>query len=174
MKISIKLQKNNNKEKQTKADLESLLVKYDLEKYILCSEIIIEQGATGKAFPSIRLSAWMDNEEGLLAQFIHEQLHWIEKGNEEQMQNAINEIKSMFPDAPVDRPEGGGSERSTYVHLIICRLELLALGDILGEEKAKNIVSSNNNYTWIREKVISKGDDIDNVIRKHFPKALNI
>ena len=131
--VSISLKNNSEKEQIAKNLLEKILKKYQLDKWILCHDIIIEWNATGKAFPTIRLSAWQDNEERMLAQFLHEQFHWIEKGKEEQMKNAIMELKKTFPDVPIDKPEGGGSEESTYNHLIVCRLELFALKEILGD-----------------------------------------
>jgi len=169
--ISIILKNNTERERVAKELLELILNKYQLDKWILCKDVIIEQDATGKAFPVIRLSAWKDNEGGMLAQFLHEQIHWIEKDKEEQIKNAIDELKQIFPGAPIDKPEGGGSESSTYKHLIVCRLELLALNDLLGEEVANKIVSGNNNYTWIRKMVMEKGHKIDTIINKYFPKT---
>jgi len=170
--VSISLKNNSEKEQIAKNLLEKILKKYQLDKWILCHDIIIEWNATGKAFPTIRLSAWQDNEERMLAQFLHEQFHWIEKGKEEQMKNAIMELKKTFPDVPIDKPEGGGSEESTYNHLIVCRLELLALKEILGDEVAKRIVSGNKNYTWIRRMAVEKASDIDLVINKYFPASI--
>lgn len=173
-KISIALKTGNEVEQSTKVMLEEILGTHKLDKYIRCNEIVIEQGASGKAFPIVRLSAWgfSGNKNGLLAQFIHEQFHWIEKGKENQMMQAIEELKTIFPDAPLNKPEGGGNEKSTYCHLIVCRLELLALTEILGQEKALAIVSKNTNYTWIRKMAIERGLDIDPIIERYFPEAL--
>lgn len=173
MKVDISLKNNSEREKLAKMLLEHILSKYNLEKWIRCREVVIEQDAFGKAFPIIRLSAWKENEEGMMAQFIHEQYHWIEKGNEEQIKKAIEELKIMFPNAPINKPEGGGNEYSTYNHLMICRLEFLALKEILGEESAIRIVASNTNYTWIRKIVLENGNDIDKVVKKYFPNLLD-
>lgn len=171
--LSITLKNNSDKEQIAKELLERILNKYNLEKWILCREILIEWDANGKAFPVIRLSAWQNNEERMLAQFLHEQFHWIEKGKETEMQNAINKLKVQFPNSPIDKPEGGGSEESTYNHLIVCRLEFLALKELLGEESAIKIVSGNRNYTWIRKMVLERATDIDSVINEFFPNQLS-
>lgn len=170
--ISITLKNNSEREQVAKELLEHILSKYNLEKWIKCREVIIEQDASGKAFPIIRLSAWKDNEEGMMAQFIHEQYHWIEKCKEDEMKAAIEELKTLFPDAPLEKPEGGGNEYSTYNHLMICRLEFLALKEILGEETATRIVSGNTNYTWIRRMVLERASDIESVIKKYFSEVL--
>lgn len=171
--VTIVLKNNTELEQVTKVMLEEIFDQYNLNTYIRCNEIVIEQGMGAKAFPVIRLSAWKrGGEEGLLAQFIHEQFHWIEKGKEESLDQAIEELKELFPSAPISKPEGGGSEKSTYCHLIVCRLEFLALAKILNEEKALHIVSNNPNYTWIRKMVIERASDIDPIIQKYFPEAL--
>jgi hypothetical protein len=170
MSISISLKNNNEAEQKTKELLETLLSSYNIGKWILCNDIVIEQGARGKAFPVIRLSAWKPGgEDGLLAQFLHEQIHWIEKGKESEIQKVIEELKILFPNAPIERPEGGGNETSTYKHLIVCRLEYLALKNIFGEDRAKEIVLGNTNYAWIRRTVIEKSNIIDPVVKKYFP-----
>lgn len=172
-KVSIALKNGNEAEQGTKAMLQEILSTYELDKYIRCNEVIVEQGASGKAFPHIRLSAWKPGGEvGLLAQFVHEQFHWIEKGKEDRMIQAMDELKTIFPNAPIDKPEGGGSEKSTYCHLIVCRLELVALSKIFGQEKASSIVLRNPNYTWIRRMVIERGVEIDPIIEKYFQEAL--
>ena len=172
--IFISLKNDTEIERGTQVMLEEILGTYELSKYVRCREVIIEQGASGKAFPLIRLSAWKTGrEDGLLAQFIHEQLHWIEEDKEKQMVQAMEELKNIFPRAPIDKPEGGGSERSTYCHLIVCRLELLALKEILGEKRALDILSGNTNYTWIRKIVIDHGSEVDRIIEKYFPEALH-
>ncbi len=165
--LNISLKNDSERERITKKSLENILSKYPLDKWILCHNITIEQDARGKAFPFITLSAWRDAEEGLMAQFLHEQMHWIEKGKEEQMNQAIEELRAVFPNAPVGRPEGADSEKSTYWHLIICRLEFFALSELLGE-RAKNILLNRKVYTWIRRTVVEKGLEIDPIINKYF------
>ena len=166
--IVISLKNDSERERITKKSLENILSKYSLDKWVFCQNVTIEQDARGKAFPFITLSAWRDAEEGLLAQFLHEQIHWIENGKEEQKNQAIEELKAIFPNAPVGRPEGADNEKSTYWHLIICRLEFLALIELLGEEKAKNILLNRKVYTWIRRIVVEKWLDIDPIINKYF------
>ncbi len=171
--IKISLKNNSEREQITRKLLEQLLAKYDLRKWIICREVVIEQDARAHSFPIITLSAWnAQSEESLLAQFLHEQIHWIETGNEDKMDQAIEELKILYPEVPVGRPEGAINEKSTYRHLIVCRLEFLALGELLGEDRAKEIILGNKNYTWIRRTTIENGSNIDPIIEKYFPEAL--
>lgn len=169
-KVDISL--SSEKEERTREALKRLLHTYTLDKWMYCDDVVIVYGGRGKAFPRITLSAWQDADDGLLAQFLHEQIHWIEKGNEGNMREAIAELKVVFPNAPTERPEGGGNEESTYKHLIICRLEFLALAELLGSQKAQEIVSTNDNYTWIRETIFKEEQQIDALIKKYFPTVL--
>jgi hypothetical protein len=171
--ITITLKENNEAERQTEKMLRNLLAKYQLVKWVRCRDILIEQGSTGKAFPVIRLSAWRsDSENKLLAQFLHEQFHWIEKDNETQMEKAIDELKLLFPNAPLEKPQGAGTIESTYKHLIICRLEFLVLEVLLGFALAKDIIMENLNYTWIRREALDYGSQIDTIIEKYFPGVM--
>ncbi len=172
--VEITLKNNNERERITKSMLEDLLEKYPLEKYIRCKKITIELDGRGYAFPVITLSAWTSGKKyNLLAQFLHEQYHWIEKEQAKSFLNALEQIKLLFKEVPIERPEGGGSELSTYIHLIICRLELVALIELLGKEKAIEIVLKNTNYTWIRKSVVHQGELIDEIITKNLePKII--
>ena len=170
--VSISLKTGSDKELATQKTLEQLLVKYPLQKYILCHQVVIEEGARAHAFPVIAISE-RKTEEALLAQFLHEQIHWIEKDKEDKMDMAVEELKTSFPNAPIGRPEGADTEKSTYRHLIVCRLEYLALIEFLGEEGAREIVQKNPNYTWVRRNILESDQIIDPIIKKYFPELLN-
>lgn len=169
--VVISLKSSSEREQVTKKLLENILNKYSLDKWILSREIIIEEGVIPHSHPTITLNTRNEVEGGLLAQFLHEQIHWIEEGKEKQMNAAIEELKMLYPKVPAGKPEGADNEKSTYRHLIVCRLEFLALNELLGEEKAKEIVSSNKGYTWIRRTVIQDGSNIDPIVKKYFPEA---
>lgn len=170
--VTISLKSNSEREQATQKILESILSKYSLDKWILSREVIIEEGVRPHSHPTITLNTRSEAEDVLLAMFLHEQIHWIEDKKHEQMNAAIEELKTLFPNVPVGRPEGADNEKSTYRHLIVCRLEFLALSELLGEEGAKEIVLSNKGYTWIRRTVIQDGSNIDSIIKKYFPEAL--
>ena len=170
--IRVSLKTGSEKEIATQKTLERLFLKYQLQKLVFCREVIIEEGARAHAFPIVTISE-RKTEESILAQFIHEQIHWIEKGKEENMNMAIEELKLYFPNAPIGRPEGADNEQSTYKHLIVCRLEYLALIELLGQEKAREVVQKNPNYTWVRRAILDDDSNIDSVIKKYFPETLN-
>ena len=88
------------------------------------------------------------------------------------MDSAIEKLKIIFLDVPVGRPAGSDNEKSTYRHLIICRLEFLALSELLGEDKAKEVTLNNKSYKWIRRIILEHGSEIDQIIKQYFPASL--
>jgi hypothetical protein len=176
MKISIKLKNDSERENKTKEVLERILDKYNLDKWIIKNEIIIEEGVISHSHPTITLNTRFEREGVLLSKFLHEQMHWVvdSRGNLiDEVPRAIEELKREFPNAPIGRPEGAKHERSTYSHLMVCRLELLATAEAVGMDKAKEVVLNEPFYTWIYRKVVEEGDKIDPIIKKYFPHTLN-
>jgi len=53
---------------------------------------------------------------------------------------AIKDLRVLFPKVPVGFPKGGRDEESTYLHLLVCYLEYRADKELLGELKAKQIM----------------------------------
>ena len=170
--INITLKNNTEKEQSTGKLLELILSKYNLEKWILCREVLIEEGIKSHSYPKVTLSAKPKTENQLLAVFLHEQIHWIEEGRKELMIKAVEELKNFFPNVPVGKPAGADSEKSTYRHLVICRIEFLALKESLKEKEARETVLGNSAYTWIRRTAVEEGFKIDLVIEKYFPDLI--
>lgn len=165
--LTITLKNNSPREQLTKEMLEGILQKYDIDKWILCKEVLIEHGIRPHSWPVVTLNTPCDTEECLLRVFLHEQAHWVEERDEESFDKAIEALRVLYPEVPVGRPEGSHNEKSTYRHLIVCRLEYHALAEFLGEEVARENVLSNSNYIWIRRKAIEDGDKIDEWIKKY-------
>ncbi len=172
--VQISLKHNSEREQRIRDLLETILRKYELQKWILCPGVIIEEGVPPHSHPVVTLNTKRDTEATLLAVFLHEQIHWIEEGKRDLMDKAIEALKLLFPVVPVGKPEGADTEKSTYRHLIVCRLEFLGLCELLGIEKATEVVLGNSGYTWIRRTVIEHGSVIDPIIKNYFPDAPGI
>jgi hypothetical protein len=167
--FDIVLKRNSEAEQKIRMMLENILRKYDLKKWTLTQKVIIEEEARPHSHPVLTLGTRSKNENIALASFLHEQIHWIEVGAEEIMNAAIAELKDIYPGAPVGSPEGGDTLKSTYR---VCRLELLALKELLGEEKAKEIILNKSGYRWMNRTVIEDGATIDRIIQKYFPHQI--
>ncbi len=168
--LQISLKGNTEKEQQKKNQLEKLLKQYNLSKWIFTKNILIdEQTRIPHSHPVLTLNTnQLDNDLATLSTFIHEQLHWFEEANPKQRDKAIEELKIIYPDAPSGPPEGARDKYSTYLHLIVCYFEYEGMKELVGSEKAKQIIeeSSKRFYKWIYRTVLSDGSKLKAVVEK--------
>jgi hypothetical protein len=154
-KMKITLAHGTEREARTKAQLERVLSDYDLGKYTFTHEVVIEEQAINHAFPILTLNArFADSEDELLSSFVHEQLHWHLRDRGPAMQNAVAELRRVYPHVPVGGQEGAETEYSTYGHLVDCYLELVADRKLIGPERTTAVVADKGHYTWIYATVI--------------------
>jgi hypothetical protein len=52
---------------------------------------------------------------------------------DKETNEAIKDLRALFPKVPVAFPDGAGDEESTYLHLLVNYLEYRADREILGE-----------------------------------------
>jgi len=153
--MKITLKHGTEREARTKAQLERVLVDYDLSKYTFTREVVIEEQAINHAFPVLTLNArFADSEDELLSSFVHEQLHWHLRDRGPAMQNALADLRRFYPRVPVGGQEGAETEYSTYGHLVDCYLELVADRKLIGPERTTAVVADKGHYTWIYATVI--------------------
>ena len=110
-KMKITLAHGTEREARTKAQLERVLSDYDLGKYTFTHEAVIEEQAINHAFPVLTLNArFADSEDELLSSFVHEQLHWHLRDRGPAMQNAVAELRRVYPHVPVGGQEGAETD----------------------------------------------------------------
>src|SRR5262245_54877400 len=117
--VTIDLAHGTERERQTKALLEQVLASYDLKPYTLTRHVVIEERAINHAFPVLTLNVrFARSADELLSSYVHEQLHWHLRERGADQQQAIAELRRMYPNAPVGLPEGADTAISTYGHLV--------------------------------------------------------
>jgi hypothetical protein len=157
-------------EAQTRSQLQKLLQQYDCTKFIFTKEVVIDREALPHSHPVLTLhTRHLKDDELLLSTFVHEQIHWFLSERREQTTQAIQELKTVFPKAPVGFPAGGDSEESTYLHLLVNALEYRADKELLGELRARQVMDfwAKDHYTWIYHRVLEDGDKIRTVLSKY-------
>ncbi len=77
------------------------------------------------------------------------------------------ELRALYPTVPTALPEGAMGERSTYLHLIVCHLELQALTALLGEQSARQQLQRWTHYTWVYRTVLTETERIGELLRRH-------
>ncbi|HKY05818.1 MAG TPA: hypothetical protein VJQ56_13060 [Blastocatellia bacterium] len=169
--VQVSTKNNTEKELRKKEQLERLLKQHDLSKWIHTRAVLIdEQTGIPHSHPVLTLNAdQIDDDPGTLSTFIHEQLHWLAEAKPAQKEKAIEELKGIYPQAPAGPPEGARNLYSTYLHLIVCYLEYDGMRELLGDEKARQLIEglSKRYYKWVYRTVLNDAAKIKAVVEKH-------
>jgi hypothetical protein len=166
--IKIDLAHGTDREQQTKALLEQALGSYDLGKYTFTRHVVIEERAINHAFPVLTLNVrFARSADELLSSYVHEQLHWHLRDRGRDQQEAIAELRIIYPGAPVGAPEGAETAVSTYGHLIDCYLEIQADRQLIGPERTSAVIADKGHYTWIYKTILQDEPRIAAVARRH-------
>ena len=168
--LEIALKQGSRREAQTREQLERLLKAYDVSRWIFTKSIVIDERAIPHSHPVLTLHArHLQDDELLLSTFVHEQFHWFLVRNEKDRDDAIKELRDVFPKVPAGGPEGAQDENSTYLHLLDCYLEYRAVQQLLGELKTRQVMEfwATDHYTWVYRTVLERPNDIARIMAKH-------
>ncbi|GAB5381848.1 MAG: hypothetical protein Alis3KO_23460 [Aliiglaciecola sp.] len=169
--MNISLANGTEREESKRQQVLRLVEQYDLKKWLFTNEIIIDESAPSPfSHPILTLTASMPNNDlAGLSQFLHEQIHWFEDTRKNKVSDTITELKKIYPSVPVGFPNGARSEFSTYLHLAVCLMELDALAQVIGKEKAEKVISTNGKYfyKWIYKTVLEDQEQIREVLKNN-------
>jgi hypothetical protein len=149
----------------------ALSTKYALGPYEYCKEVSIAPGVLPYSHPVIRLNTALFTETALLANYIHEQMHWYvtwySHKHTDQWRAVWAALEQRYPDPPIGRGEGADTLASTHLHLIVNWLEIEALGSLIGAEAAKEHVANLHFYRWIYTTVIRDWQALTELYTSH-------
>lgn len=154
--LDVTLEHDSEEERATRSQLLRLVGEYDVSEWLYTHRVRIDETEIPHSHPVLTLhTRHLNEDEMLLSTFVHEQFHWLEDGETLQAFNAaMADFAEVFPDAP-GRDGGGARDReSTFRHLIVCDLELQAMTRLIGEDRARGLLSRITHYTWIYERVL--------------------
>jgi hypothetical protein len=146
-----------------------LLTSSDLHKYTFTHNVIIDERAIPHSHPVLTLhTRHLNSDDQLLSTYVHEQLHWYLEQHLEQTQAAERDLKTIYPKVPVGPPDASEDEEGTYLHLVTCYLEMQADRDLMGAERARNVMNfwAGDHYRWIYKTVMQDEDTIRKVIEQ--------
>jgi hypothetical protein len=128
-----------------------LMYTHDLQKWLFTSDVLIQDGVIPRSHPVLTLNTrYLDDDTAQLATFVHEQLHWfLTRVERAKTEAALTELRALYPTVPAAPPAGAGDERGTYLHLIVCTLELQAVTELLDETRARQQLERWTHYTWV-------------------------
>jgi hypothetical protein len=168
--LSIRLHRSTPLEERGREQLLRLLYTHDLQKWLFTRDVLIQSGVIPHSHPVLTLNTrYVDDDTAQLGTFVHEQLHWFLTDHVERAKTnaALTELRALYPTVPTALPEGAMGERSTYLHLIVCHLELQALTALLGEQSARQQLERWTHYTWVYRTVLTETERIGELLRRH-------
>ena len=166
--LQVVLKQGTPDEARTRDQLQRILATYDLSPWIYTKSIVIDERAIPFSHPVLTLhTRHAKDDELLLSTFLHEQLHWFLAERREATEQAVADLRKLFPSVPAGGIAGAGDEYSTYLHLLVCYLEQQADLRVLGELKTKQIIDfwATDHYTWVYQTVIARSRDIGQIMR---------
>jgi len=176
------------KREQGREQLRRILASYDLDPWIITTEVKIEEEVDPHSKPILTLNTnFLDNDKMQLANFIHEQAHWLPF---EKQLAASEELADLFPDINgmpgMDGVSGERRERlmdfeqKVYNHLVVGWVEFDGMVELVGEEEARKIIKEKNSrfieepysnlaktFLWYYERVMEDTEEIGRVLAKH-------
>ncbi|HEX2189462.1 MAG TPA: hypothetical protein VHG51_11215 [Longimicrobiaceae bacterium] len=155
-------------EERGREQLLRLARQYPLEKWLFTREVRIRTGVIPHSHPVLTLNTrYLEDDHRQLATFVHEQLHWFLEARPGPTAAAVRELRGMYPEVPVGGGEGARDEHSTYLHLLVCTLELDAASELLGEARARELLGTSGHYRWIYRQVLTRTPQLRGVLERH-------
>ena len=170
-KLNIRTSHGGPQEEQRKAQMERLAKQYDLKKYTITRDILIERGAMNHSHPVLTLNLrFLDNDDLALSAYVHEQGHWVltdrTRGENPRL---FEDLRQTFPNLEIRVPDGDGELRSSYFHIAVCMLEWQAMEDLAGPERALKVIQwkQGDHYKAIYATVLNHREQVENVLNRH-------
>ena len=149
----------------------ALRTKYALGAYEYCKEVRIAPGALPYSHPVIRLNTALFSETALLANYLHEQMHWYvtwySHKHTDQWRGVWAALEGRYPDPPIGRGEGADTLAATHLHLIVNWLEIESLSSLIGAEAARAHVVNLRYYRWIYASVLRDWEALKGLYASH-------
>jgi len=170
-KLNIKTKHGLPMEEQRKEQMERLAKQYDLKKYTITRDILIERGAMNHSYPVLTLNLrFLDNDDLALSAYVHEQGHWVLM-ERHRAENPVlfEDLQRPFPNLETRVPEGDGELRSSYFHIAVCMLEWHAMESLVGLERARRVIEwkQGDHYKAIYSTVLNHRDQVESVLGRN-------
>jgi len=167
--LTIRTAHNSAPEIATKAQLERLIATHDLRQWTFTHEVVIDEKSIPHSHPVLTVhTRHLKQDDELLSTYLHEQLHWFLTRHPEQTKAAEADLAKLYPNVPVGYPQGANDTESTYLHLLVCRLEQQADLAVIGEQRTADAMQfwAGDHYRWVYRAVLADGAKIDEILRR--------
>jgi len=170
-KLNIKTKHGFPMEEQRKEQMERLARQYELKKYTITRDIVIERGAMNHSYPVLTLNLrFLDNDDLALSAYVHEQGHWVLMERHRAENPALFEdLRRTFPNMETRVPDGDGELRSSYFHIAVCMLEWQAMEELVGLERARKVIEwkQGDHYKAIYSTLLNHREQVEGVLARN-------
>lgn len=170
-KLNITLQHNSVGEQKRKEQIERLAEQYDLSKYTITRNIVIDQQAINHSSPLLTQNLrFLDNDDRALSAYVHEQAHWLlMEHHRMQTRDMLAELLRLFPNIDTAPPYGDGNVGTSYLHLVVLMLEWQALENLVGVERARAVMEfkREDHYKALYKTVIDHRNQMESFLKRY-------
>lgn len=171
-KLNVRMEHNSSEEQEQKHQLEEFGKHFDLSKYTVTRDIVINQYAANHSFPVLTLNLqFLGNEnDRSLSFYVHEQAHWLLKTRYSRETRAlVDELIKLFPNIDPEPPKGDGNKRSSYAHMLVIMLEWQALENLIGVKRARAVedFKRHHHYTDLFATVIDHRQEMEALLKRY-------
>lgn len=159
VRILIELDHAEREAKRVADLLAALRKRHDLARFEFTKLVRVQPAGPTHSHPILTLGTrFAETEDMLLSTYLHEQMHWylwrIGGPDHDPIAPFFDELVRRYPQAPIKLPEGARSYEQTYLHIVVCWLEVAAAAELIGRERAQSIVNATWGYRWIYRTVV--------------------
>jgi hypothetical protein len=115
-KLNIRTKNHLPAEEERKQQMDRLAGQYDLSKYTITRDVIIERGAINHSSPVLTLNLrFLDNDDLALSAYVHEPGHWyLMERHRPGNRQLFEDLQRSFPNLDYRVPGGDGELQSSY------------------------------------------------------------
>ncbi|HBB98167.1 MAG TPA: hypothetical protein DC054_22510 [Blastocatellia bacterium] len=169
--LNITLKHDSAGEQKRKEQIERLAEKYDLAKYTITPDIVIDQQAANHSSPVLTQNLlFLDNDDRALSAYVHEQAHWLMmEHHRRQVREMLPELIRLYPNIDITRPHGDGYQGTSYMHLVVLMLEWHALEDLLGASRARAVMEfkRQDHYKDLYATVMDHRNEMEGFLKRY-------
>jgi hypothetical protein len=170
--LNVRTAHNGLAEERCKQQIERLAQQYDLSKYTLTRDIIVDRTAANHSYPVLTLNPrFLDDDDLALSAYVHEQGHWVlMERHRQHMQPLFADLQRIVRNMEYQKPQGDGTLRSSYYHLVVIMLEWRAMEDLVGQERALRVMKwkQKDHYTAIYTAVLEHREEIQKIMDRYY------
>ncbi|MFM9941265.1 MAG: hypothetical protein ACKVP7_17420 [Hyphomicrobiaceae bacterium] len=170
--IDIDLAHAEREAQRVRDTLVALRKRHDLARFEYTRLIQVVPAGPTHSHPILTLGTrFAETEDLLLSTYLHEQMHWylwrLGGPDHDPVAPFFDELVRRYPTAPTKLPEGARNYEQTYMHLVVCWLEIAAATELIGRERAAAVADTQWGYRWIYRTVLADWESLGALYRQH-------